>query len=137
MKGLKIVLWICGITFLLGFIFLLIPWRVMAHWCGLLGMEVPLIAPLSVYVTRLLLVCSGLVGIFFMILAADPLRYGPMVQLGGWGLVLTGLVCLAGGIRYNLPFMIFGYDVIFCVLAGKLILVLRGRALREQSAQSE
>jgi len=137
MKGLQIVLWVCGIAFLLGFIFLLIPWRVMAHWCGLMGMELPLIAPVSVYVTRLLLVCSGLIGIFFIILAKEPLRYGPMLPLAGCGLILAGLVCLVGGIRYNLPFMMFGFDVIFFVLAGKLILVFRGRALREQSSQSE
>lgn len=134
MKGLKIILRVCGIAFLLGFIFLLIPWRVMAQWCGLMGIEVPLIAPVSVYVARLLLVCSGLMGIFFMILAADPLRYGPMLPLAGYGFIFAGLVCLAGGIRYDLPFMMFGFDVIFCVVTGKLILVFRRQAFREQSS---
>ena len=132
MKGLKVILWICGIVFLLGFILLLIPWRVMAHWCELIGIEVPLVAPVSVYITRLLLVCSGLVGIFFMILASDPLRYGPMLPLAGYGLILAGLVCLAYGLRYKLPAIMFAGDVVFSIVAGVLILLFRGRATEEQ-----
>ena len=137
MKGLKVVLWICGITFLLGFILLLIPWRVMAHWCELIGIEVPLIAPVSVYVTRVILVCCGLIGIFLMILAANPLRYGPMLPLAGYGFILAGLVCLAYGIRYNLQYMMFGFDTIFCIVAGLLILVFRARAIGEHSSKTE
>jgi hypothetical protein len=137
MKGLKVVLWICGIAFLLSFIFLLIPWRVMVHWCELIGIELPLIAPVSVYVTRLLLVCSGLIGIFFLILAANPLRYGPMLPLAGYGLILAGLVCLAYGIRYKLHVIMFGGDVVFSIVAGLLILVFRARAIGEQAPKTE
>jgi hypothetical protein len=132
MKGLKVVLWICGIAFLLSFVFLFVPWRVMADWCARMGVEIAIAAPVAAYMTRAILVGCGLIGVFFVILAKDPLRYGPMLPLAGYGFILAGLVCLAGGIRYDLPFIMFGFDVIFCVVAGKLILVFRGRAIGEQ-----
>jgi hypothetical protein len=132
MKGLKVVLWICGVGFLLSFPFLLVPWRIMADWCGRMGVEIAISAPVAAYMTRGILVCCGLIGVFFVILAKDPLRYGPMLPLAGYGFIFAGLVCLAGGIRYDLPFIMFGFDVIFCVVAGKLILVFRGRAIGEQ-----
>jgi len=137
MKGLKIVLWILGVGMLLSFPFLLVPWRFMAAWCARMGVEIALAAPVAAYMTRGLLVCCGLIGVFFVILAKDPLRYGPMLPLAGYGLVLTGLVCLAGGIRYKLPVIMFAGDVIFCIVAGLLILLFRTRALGGRSPYME
>ena len=134
MKGLKVVLWICGVGLLLSFPFLLVPWRVMADWCGRMGVEIAISAPVAAYTTRGILACCGLIGVFFVILAKDPLRYGPMLPLAGCGLILVGLVCLAGGIRYKLPVIMFAGDVIFSIVAGLLILVFRARAIGEQSS---
>jgi len=130
MKGLKVILWICGIAFLLSFVFLFVPWRFMVAWCGRMGVEVSVTEPVAAYVTRVILVCCGLIGVFFVILAKDPLRYGPMLPLAGNGLVLAGLACLAWGMRYRLPFIMFGFDTIFCIVTGVLILLFRGRAAR-------
>jgi len=138
MKGLRVILWVCAIACLLSFVMLFIPWRFMAAWITSMGVEVLAAAPFKAYMARLILGTVGLVGIFFAILATDPLRYGPMLPLAGCGLIFMGLICLAGGIRYHLPPIMFYGDMIFCLVFGALILVFRAKALSEQtSAQQE
>jgi len=132
MKGLKIVLWICAIAFLLSFVALLIPWRFMAQWMSGLGIDVLSSAPVKAYAVRVMLAGSGLIGIFFAILATDPLRYGPMVPLAGWGLVFIGLICLAAGLRYGLPAIMFAFDAAFSIVFGTLVLLLRAKAVGER-----
>jgi hypothetical protein len=97
-----------------------------------MGIEVLAGAPFKAYMARLMCASGGLVGIFFAILATDPLRYGPMLPLAGWGLIFTGLICLAGGIRYQLPPIMFCGDLVFCIVTGVLILIFRARAIEEQ-----
>lgn len=133
MKVLKIILWVCGIAFLLSFVGLLIPWRVMAACIERVGIEVSVVAPFKAYIARLTLGCSGLAGIFFVILATDPLRYGPMLPLAGCGLIFMGLICLVGGIRYDLPAVMFYLDMVFGLVGGALILAFRAKALFEQT----
>jgi len=126
MKGLRVILWVCAIACLLSFVMLFIPWRFMAAWITSMGVEVLAAAPFKAYMARLILGTVGLVGIFFAILATDPL------------LIFMGLICLAGGIRYHLPPIMFYGDMIFCLVFGALILVFRAKALSEQtSAQQE
>jgi len=137
MKQLKIVLWICGIAFLLNFAAMFIPWRVIVSLCEFWQLEVPRVAPFTAYTTRLLQACLGLVGVFLVILATDPLRYRPMLALAGYGGIVLGLVFLVWGVRYGLPAIAFYAKVICWVIVGALILVFRTRAIEEERAQPE
>jgi uncharacterized membrane protein YjjP (DUF1212 family) len=71
----------------------------------------------------------GMIGIFFTILARNPLKYGAMLLLAAYGLLCYGVFCLAGGIRYGLPVWAYYGDVVFGIVAGILLLVFRKKAL--------
>jgi len=77
---------------------------------------------------------SGMIGIFFVILAQNPPKYGAMLLLAAYGLLCFAVFCLVGGIRYGLPVWAYSGDVIFGVVTGVLILVLRKKATQANSA---
>jgi hypothetical protein len=133
MKGLKIVLWICAICCLLGFIITALPWQVITalyHWKGI---QPPTAEPTNVLIFRLCGVISGMIGIFFVILARNPLNYGAMLLLASYGLLGFGLFCLLGGIRYGLPVLVYSKKFILFVVLGILILIFRKKAMRSNS----
>ena len=130
MKGLKIILWICAICFLLGFVFAAFPWRALTAWCGWFGLQLPVPEPIIAFMFRLCLSLFGMIGIFFAILARDPLNYGAMLTLTAYGLLFYGVFSLVGGIRYELPVWVYAGDVIFAVIAGVLILIFRKKAMQ-------
>ena len=133
MKGLKIVLWICAVCCLLGFIAAALPWRVITAWYDWAGVRPHLGAePITVFAFRLFLALFGMIGIFFAILARNPLGHGAMLLLAAYGLLGFGVFSFAGGIRYALPLWVYSGDVIFCIVAGVLILVFREKAMREE-----
>lgn len=134
MKGLKITLWICGILCLLGFICAALPWNAISTLCQWFGVQPPIAAPITVYIIRLCLAITGLIGVFFIILALNPLKYDSMLLLAAYGLLCYGLFCLAGGIRYTLPARIYAGDIIFSFVAGILILIFRKKAIQVNSA---
>jgi len=134
MKGLKIILWICGICCLPGFIAAALPWPVITALFQWVGVQPPTAEPITVYIIRLCSAIAGMIGIFFVILARNPLKYGAMLPLAAYGLLCYGVFCLVGGIRYGLPVWTYSGDVIFGVVAGVLILVLRKKAMRANSA---
>jgi len=136
MKGLKITLWICAMCCLLGFIAAALPWRVMTAWYHWFGFQPPAAEPVTVLAFRLFLAMFGMIGIFFIILARNPLKYGAMLLLAAYGLLCFGLFWLVGGIRYRyaLPVWMYAGDVIFCVVAGVLLLIFRKKAMQTNSA---
>ncbi len=129
MKGLMIILWICAISCLLGFIFAALPWRATTALFHLFGVPLPTAEPITVYLYRLCMAMFGMIGIFFIILARNPLKYGAMLVLAAYGLLCYGVFCLAGGIRYGLPVWAYYGDVVFGIVAGILLLVFRKKAL--------
>jgi len=133
MKGLKVVLWICGVSCLLGFIFAVLPWRTITtlfEWFGIQPLEA---RPIIVYMIRMFSVIVGMIGIFFVFLALNPLNYGAMLLLAAYGLLCYGVLSLVGGIRYGFPIWIFAGDVIFGVAFGILILVFRKKTMQESA----
>jgi len=130
MKGLKIVLWICAVCCLLGFVFGALPWTAITAWFKCFGLEPPVAGPITAYVFRLCMAIFGLSGIFFVILARNPLKYGGMLPLAGWGILFMGLFSLVGGIRYGFPVWTYAGDVIFCVVIGALVFVFRKKAIQ-------
>jgi energy-converting hydrogenase Eha subunit C len=133
MKGLKIVLWICAICCLLGFIIAALPWQAIValyHWKGI---QPPATEPTTVFMFRLCGVTCGMIGIFFVILARNPLNYGAMLLLASYGLLGFGLFCLVGGIRYGLPVLVYSEKFIFFVVLGILTLMFRKKAMQSHS----
>ena len=134
MKGLKIILWITGICCLPGFVFAALPWRVVTASCDWAGIQAPVALPITVLVYRLCCAMCGAIGVFFVILARNPLKYGRMLLLAAYGLAGYGILSLVGGIRYGLPAWTYSGDVIFGVVAGVLLLIFRKRAMQTNSA---
>ena len=128
MKGLKIILWICAVSCLLGFICAALPWSAIItfyHWSGV---QPPFDAT-TVFLVRLFLATFGMTGIFFVILARNPLNYDAMLLLSAFGLICFGIFYLVGGIRYGLPIWYFSQKSISCAVFGVLILVFRKKAI--------
>ena len=133
MKGLKIILWICAICCLLGFIFAAFPWRAITALFNWVGLQPPVAEPITAFMFRLCLATFGMIGIFFVILARNPLKYGAMLLLAAYGLLFYSVFCLLGGIRYGFPIWTFAGDVVFGVVAGVLILTFRKKAIQATS----
>jgi len=134
MKGLKIILWICAIIFLLHFIGVALPWSVLTsfyHWGGI---QPPTAEPTTVFLLRQFVLICGMIGIFFLLLARNPLNYGAMLLLAGFGLICFGIFSLVGGIRYGLPVWYFSQDSIFCTVVGVLLLIFRKKAIGPSTA---
>lgn len=134
MKGLKIILWICAIRFLPGFILAAVPWRAFAAWGDWVGIQPPGAEAVTVFMFRLSFVIFGMIGIFFAILARNPIKYGVMLLLAAYGLVGYGIFSLVTGILYGLPVWTYSGHVIFGVVAGVLLLIFRKKAMQTNSA---
>ena len=134
MKGLKTVLWICAVCCLPGFVFAALPWRAFTGLCHWVGIQPPAAEAITVLMFRLSLAIFGMIGIFFVILARNPLKYGAMLLLAAYGLVCYGVFSLVGGIRYGLPVWTYSGDVIFGVVAGVLLAIFRKKVIQANSA---
>ncbi len=133
MEGLKTVLWVCAVGFLLNFIFAALPWQAMTAWANVFGFQMPAAEPFHIFTFRLCLATYGMIGVFFVILARNPLKYGGMLLLAAYGLLLLGVLILIGSIRYALPLITYFFDVIFCFITGVLILIFRREAIQANS----
>lgn len=129
MKTVKSILWICAVSCLLGFVAAVIPWKVITGFYQLFGIQPLPSDPVSVYTFRVFLVMTGMIGIFFVILARNPLKYEPMFKLTAYGLLCFGAFCLFFGIRYQLQYWLYFGDAFFCMLAGILLLVFRKKVV--------
>jgi hypothetical protein len=130
MRGLKIILWICAICFLEAFIFAHLPWPAINAWLQWMGVQPPIAEPITIFLFRISMAMFGMIGIFFVILAKDPLKYGAMLPLSAYGLLCYGILFLVLGIGYGLPVWIYSIDVVLGLVAGVLILVFQKRAIQ-------
>ena len=130
MKGIKTILWICAISCLLGFIAAVVPWKAITALYQFFGVQPFGSEPMSMYTFRIFLVMTGMIGIFFVILARDPFKYEAMLRLAAYGLLCFGIFCLFFGIRYDLRYWLYLGDALFCMLAGALLLVFRKKVVK-------
>ncbi|MCJ7774095.1 MAG: hypothetical protein MUP22_13300 [Desulfobacterales bacterium] len=129
MKGLKIILWICAISCLVGFVGAVVPWKVITALYQVFDVQPFTSEPVSVYTFRVFLVMTGMIGIFFVILARNPLKYDVMLKLAAYGLVFFGVICLLFGFIYWLPVWLYIGDALFCIIAGLLLLAFRKKVV--------
>ena len=123
MRALKISLWVAAITCLAGGIGVFLPMSAWGQMAKLFGVEVFEISPMFEYIVRLLSATYAIIGVFFVILAKDPIKYGVMVPFSGTAAVILGMMCAIIGVMAKMsPPWFFG-DSISCVAIGIFILV--------------
>jgi hypothetical protein len=123
MRALKICLWIAGVGCLLSVFGMFLPMSVFESIAKFFGIELPPDSPLLVYAVRLMSATYAAVGVFFIILALDPMKYGVMVPFSGLGAVFVGVVCAIAGLSTAMPLWWFLGDSLSCLVLGVLILV--------------
>jgi hypothetical protein len=122
--SLKVVLWITGIGCLIAVPFIFLPWSVIEAMASFFGHDPMPDVPIVVYYIKVLFGAWGFIGIFFIILARNPLGYGPMLYLGAYGLIVLGLLELILGIIIDVSPIVYIGDVSFALILGIIILVL-------------
>lgn len=135
MKLLKTLLWVCGIIFFISFPMMTVPWNVVENLCKWFGLPAMPADAMTVYAYRMICVLCGFIGIYFIVLATDPIRYRKLVCLTGWGLMFVGLVAIITGIMVDMKPPWYIADGGFGVLTGLLITVLYRQVLVAEKAQ--
>lgn len=130
MKGLKIALWICGIGCLTALPFMVLPWAMIENVYRWFGYEPIPDVPAAMYLFRIACGIFGLIGLYFIILAQNPLRYGPMLILSAYGLISFGLLCLVVGLILRMSPMFYIGDALFALVLGIVIVILSSKAQR-------
>jgi hypothetical protein len=123
MRGLKICLWVTGIMCLLGVVGLFLPVSACESFAGFFGIETLPDSPLIMYAIRTVSAMSIGIGVFFVILALNPVKYGVLVPFSGIAAVFVGVVCFITGLAVGMPAQWFLGDFLSCAVLGVLILV--------------
>ncbi|WP_126457059.1 hypothetical protein [Sulfuriflexus mobilis] len=130
MKSLKVALWVTALGCLTAVPFIFLPWAILENLISWFGIEPLPNVPVVVYFVRVVCGVFGLIGIFFIILARNPLGYGPMLDLGAYGLILFGLLALMLGFTSGLPLMVYIGDALFGLILGIIISILSSKSKR-------
>ena len=128
MRALKICLWVTGILCLLAVVALFIPLSTYEFLANFLGVETLPDSPLLGYAIRTIAATFMGIGVFFVILALDPMKYGVLVPYSGMAAVFIGVVCLVSGPIARIPTLWYLGDALSCLVLGVLILVFWRRA---------
>lgn len=128
MRALKICLWITGVLCLLAVVGLFIPFSGCEAVAGFFGIESLSDSPLVMYCIRTMAATFAGIGVYFIILASDPVKYGVLVPFSGSVMVFIGLVCAVTGMMVKMPLMWVMGDSLSCLVLGVLILVFWRRA---------
>lgn len=133
MKSLKVALWVTAIGCLTAVPFIFLPWSVVESIGSWFGIESLPNSPIAVYFFRVVFGVFGCIGVFFMLLARNPLQYGRMLDLGAFGLILFGLLALIMGIAIGLPFIVYVGDGLSGLVLGIVIVISSSKSKRLQS----
>ena len=123
MRALKICLWITGILCLLSVVGLFPPISAFEFIAGLIGIETQPDSPLIMYAIRTMSPTFIGIGVFFIILALNPVKYGVLVPFSGIAAVFIGVVCAISGPIVGMPAFWYLGDTLSCLVLGVLILV--------------
>ncbi len=89
--------------------------------------------PLMVYTLRLSSLAFAMVGIFFFVLATDPMRYRPLVGLAVWGLLLLAAGAVVAGVFLQLHPATYLAGALGCVVAALLLVAFWPRSAPRQA----
>ena len=137
MRALKICLWIAGVGCLLSVCGMFLPISIIECIAKFFGIELLPDSPLFEYAARVMSATYAAVGVFFVILALNPTRYGVMVPFSGIGAVFVGVVCGTAGLTAAIPTWWYLGDSLSCVVLGVLILVFWHKTKQSSAALTE
>ncbi|MFA5424269.1 MAG: BphX family protein [Phycisphaerae bacterium] len=123
MTGLKVILWLTGIMCLLAIIGLFISFTTFQNFAGYFGVEQLQDTPFMNYLLRVLSVTFAAIGIYFIILATAPLRYGVLIPFSAIASIIIGAACLITGYVVKMPAKWFMADALACLILGVLIYI--------------
>lgn len=132
MRGLKVCLRIIGVLCLLALVALFLP---VAALESISNAFAPVKFPDSLafaYVLRGVFATYAAVGVFYLLLARDPLGYGMLTPFSGAAAVFVGLACLVAGLITGVPAVWILGDAGSCTILGLLVLFFWGRARAEE-----
>ena len=95
-----------------------------------LGVESLPDSPVFSYALRTVSATYVGVGIFFVILATAPMKYGVLVPVSAISAFLLGLFCAIAGLVTAMPTLWFMSDALVCMVLGVLIFVFWRQAKR-------
>jgi len=122
MHGLKICLWITAVLCLLSVAGLFLSFSACEAVGKFFGVEELPDAPLIMYAFRTVAATFISIGVFFIILALNPMKYGIMVPFSGLAAVFVGVVCAISGPIIEMPAVWYLSDTLSCLVLGVLIL---------------
>ena len=128
MRGLKICLWITGILCLPCVFGIFLPISTLESFTKFFGIESLSGPPLAIYASRVMSAMAVGIGVFFIILALNPMKYGVLIPFSGIASVLLGVVCFITGRAVEMPAKWFLGDTLSCLILGVLILVFWQKA---------
>jgi len=128
MRALKICLWVTGVLCLASGVGMFSPVSAFESIAKFFGVESLPDSPLVLYAGRGMSATYVGVGIFFIILALNPAKYGVMVPFSGLCSVFIGAVCAITGIAVRMPALWYLGDSVPCLVLGVLILAFWRRA---------
>ena len=128
MTGLKVCLWITGILCLLAVLGLFLPLSVFESIAAYFGVEELPDSPLNIYAIRTLAATFVGIGVYFVILALNPGKYGILVPFSGLAAIFIGVVCLVTGAVVGMPVLWFLGDGLSCIIPGVLIFAFWSQA---------
>ncbi|UCD52225.1 MAG: hypothetical protein JSW27_06210 [Phycisphaerales bacterium] len=123
MRGLKICLWIAGIGCLASVVGLVLPLSAWERITAAFGIDSLPDSPEFMYVARLLSAMSAATGVFLIILALDPLKYGVIVPFTGVSAICLGVLCGVAGSATTMPAWWYLGDALSCLVLGALMLL--------------
>jgi len=136
MKGLRVMLVVMGILCVVSCApGAVAPWSTINHGFQVLGYESLPDRALVVYGVRQSSLWLALMGVFFLVLAADPMRYRPMLVLTVCGLFLTAALSLAAGLLTHMQPPWYLFDFAACLAAAVLILALWPRPVETPATE--
>jgi hypothetical protein len=130
MVGLKICLWITGVLCFLAVVGLFLPMSAFETVVKFFGVEELPDLPLLNYAMRTGAATFVGIGVYFFILAMNPVKYGVLIPFSGLASIFIGVVCFITGATVKMPVMWYLGDSLSCIILGVLILAFQQKAKR-------
>lgn len=123
MRGLKICLWIAGLACIGSIFGMFLPVSHLESIASLFGEQPFPDSPLFHYMLRLISATYVAVGVFFVYLAMNPMKYGVLVPFSGMASLFVGIVTALTGSAVKMPVLWFLGASLGCIIIGALILI--------------
>ena len=123
MRRLKLCLWITAVSCLAAAVFMVLPIPTIESFFENFGIEPLPDTPIFIYIARLISATYAVIGVFLVILALKPMKYGVLVPFAGVSTLFIGLVCGTVGVISVIPKLWFLGDALFGIILGLGILI--------------